>query len=420
MKKVYVYDWFNPSSESERWIGPGNIPVVVPVWVRDIAVEIMVRYRSITCNSWNETDYIGGLKTSGDSYCAFRIFNGGRDKKGRPNRWVLLLVEVDRKPGKADEIISILECDAFRSYVKYALESKALLPRQTPSWESVNVFNETCIPEKETIVGGASSEKAKMYSKSLTSLNQQEGRIWIEKVAETVRVSIYANSTKREKNVSDTSSEVQRSFRGATFMSGEEEVMDRVCSSDENAQNKRRSENPKKGWGMLGIGIFTCIIVAIFFRYSSVFLPNSKGTEEIVPDSRGSLVSRKVLIHETKPMYVFCEKYEQHAIVEDFDVSFLPRNLQFYCPICGLEHKWNPFEKSNGYKFEKYSFSALQEMKKTAQEKSNSAIKPQVPYDSEGKIPVSEFQVLSWTVSFAHCSSESKEISEDDELQKTR
>ncbi len=422
MKKVYVYDWFNPSSESERWIGSGNISVVVPVWIRDIATEIMVRYRSITCNSWNENDYIGGLKTRGDSYCAFRIFNGGRDKRGRPNRWVLLLVEVARKRGKADEIISILECDVFRSYVKCALELKALLPKQSPSWRSVDIFNETLIPEKEIIVGGASSEKAKMYSRSLTSLNQQEGYIWIEKMAETVRLSVYANPTKREKCVSEASSEKQRSFHDSTFASTQREVIDRECRSDESAQNRRRGEIPKKSWAMIGIGIFICIVVAIFFHCSSVFLPNSKRTEEFVP-GKGECLPREGLIHKTKPMCAFCDKYEQLAIVEDFDVSFLPRNSQFYCPICGLEHRWNPFSKSNGRKSEKYSFSALLEMRKTAQEKSDSAIESQLPCEPEGKMPVSEkseIQILSWKISLAPCPSEKKKMLEDDESQKTR
>jgi len=202
--RIYVYDWFNPTSETERWRGRGNAPASVPAWIRAIPTDAMTRFGTLGCNEWSPEDYIGGIKTQGESCCIFRIFDGGRDRKGRPNRWVMLLAEAEKSEICATDIFDALECAVFCDYAHAGIPAQAGVPELMPRWSlHESVVNPALPPPtKKSIVGAEAMSSARQTSLALTSPCDCDGTVWVKKIgAETrawidarrVHVSIFEN-----------------------------------------------------------------------------------------------------------------------------------------------------------------------------------------------------------------------------------
>lgn len=202
--RIYVYDWFNPTSETERWRGRGNAPASVPAWIRAIPTDAMTRFGTLGCNEWSPEDYIGGIKTQGESCCIFRIFDAGRDRKGRPNRWVMLLAEAEKSEICATDIFDALECAVFCDYAHAGIPAQAGVPELMPHWNLHEAVVNPALPPptKKSIVGVEAIVSARKTSLALTSPCDCDGTVWVKKIgAETrawidarrVRVPIFEN-----------------------------------------------------------------------------------------------------------------------------------------------------------------------------------------------------------------------------------
>lgn len=77
-------------------------------------------------------DYFGGWAAIDNVWtCWYRFFNGGRDLRGRPGRYVLVCAFCDRTYGIAIDASSLLNSQAFQPLVADAMCSKPLPPPES-------------------------------------------------------------------------------------------------------------------------------------------------------------------------------------------------------------------------------------------------------------------------------------------------
>lgn len=178
-----LYDAFNPISSSEYWKGAQNIPV----FIREIASDITKQFGTILCNEWSQRDFIGGIKVHEDSIAVFRVINGGRDRHGRPHRWILLVALNSLNEWFATNVLTALECSAFQNQATGIVPPVALLPQEEPKWPlSEKSLTWGC--SKDTIISGVSARgEIEAYSIILTSGKQDNGIILIEYVEGNLR-----------------------------------------------------------------------------------------------------------------------------------------------------------------------------------------------------------------------------------------
>lgn len=191
--KIYLYDFFNSRISGERWIGEGNVPAKVPVWLREIPEDLNEFFPKIECNIWNSGDFIGGIKAFNSEFCVFRIFNGGMDFRGRSNRWVMLAVVGERNEFCATNLWEALNCDVFCSYAQKVVPANAVLPEGFPRWNRHCPVENPTIPRNETCVGLSAKAFAEKCSLALTSTEKVNGCVLVGNVDGNVRTRV--NST---------------------------------------------------------------------------------------------------------------------------------------------------------------------------------------------------------------------------------
>lgn len=357
MKNTYVYDWFNPTDESERWLGRGNVPVNPPTWIRDIALDISVKFRSVACGAWTAADYIGGIKACGNAFCVFRVFNGGRDRKGRPNRWVMLAVESPRGSGIAADVFDALECPVFKAYAERGVPERALVPVNDPLWTSLPWSEFDSIPESATFSGIEATVAAKKYSRTLTASGQDDGIVWVENIRGEVRARVESKNVRKGKSVRANEPSGQGRALGKELPASERMRM-AESSRETSFLTKNKNTVPIVCTVLILVGV---AVVGVLWKGGGgepVKERNvSSGGVELPPETRQS---------KTFPMSTYCTEYEKYIYVPDFDTSYLDEGNRYYCPSCGGEHKWTRFHKSEGKTHDQYQFNVLKKMRESA------------------------------------------------------
>lgn len=174
----FTYDFFDPSSAYAYWTAQNGAPPLS--YIKGIATELTARFGIITCNNWSDSDYIGGLRTMGARTCVFRVLNGGRDRRGRPHRWVLFVAETEAGEWQATDILEALESPVFQQYAKTAVPSPVPMPSAIPKWP-LHPQKSGALPDQLSLTGDDSRQQISKYSLVMTSGPENNSLLVVEK-----------------------------------------------------------------------------------------------------------------------------------------------------------------------------------------------------------------------------------------------
>ena len=177
--KWFTYDFFDPLLPSEKW--QGRKASSVPQYIQDLAVDLPERIGVIRCNDWSTDDYIGGIKTFGSRVCVFRVYNGGRDNRGRPHRWVLLAFENELSQGRSFDVLHALESIVFKQFAAEPVPSPAPFPSSAPECQPSVRINSSPLPDKLSIQGDDAERQIRDVSFWMTSGKAQGALLIVEK-----------------------------------------------------------------------------------------------------------------------------------------------------------------------------------------------------------------------------------------------
>jgi len=175
----FTYDFFDPLLPSEKWQGRNGLPV--PQYVQDLAMDLPGHFDTIPCNDWSTDDYIGGIKTFGSRVCVFRVYNGGRDNRGRPHRWVLLAAENELSQWRSLDVIHALESISFKQYAAASVPSPAPFPSSAPEWQPSVRINSSALPDKLSIQGDDAEKQIRDASVWITSGKARDALLIVQK-----------------------------------------------------------------------------------------------------------------------------------------------------------------------------------------------------------------------------------------------
>jgi hypothetical protein len=163
----YLHDFFDDRSANGYWRGSdGSTP---PPIVKELAEMITSKFGVIESNEWTSADYIGGIRVKEERTCLFRVCNGGRDQRGRPHRWVLLVALVESAQWRGIDVFEVLESPIFRTYCAFAVPSPAPFPAEELRGESKPVDSMGQLPDTFTAHGTEAEVRARDCSRQLTS-----------------------------------------------------------------------------------------------------------------------------------------------------------------------------------------------------------------------------------------------------------
>jgi len=173
----YLHDFFDDRSANGYWRGSdGSTP---PPIVKELAEMITTKLGIIECNEWTSDDYIGGIRVKEAETCVFRICNGGRDQRGRPHRWVLLVALVNSSQWREVDIFEVMESSAFRGYCAGPVPSPAPFPSEALFSESHSTNAMGQLPDSFAVHGTGAEVRARDCSRQLTNASIGFGGILI-------------------------------------------------------------------------------------------------------------------------------------------------------------------------------------------------------------------------------------------------
>ena len=181
--KWHTYDFFDPSDSSQYWTSTDGAPP--PNAVRELAEILPARLGTIACNGWSPADYVGGLRIHDGTVAVFRVFNGGRDRRGRPHRWVLLAASVPVADCRGLDIIAAIESPTFLALANSLFPSPAICPSGRPVFRMVSPIGN--LPAMGEATGDVVPTRAREVSSLMTSAGA-DGLILIEKFADVWRM----------------------------------------------------------------------------------------------------------------------------------------------------------------------------------------------------------------------------------------
>lgn len=190
MMHWFTYDHFNPSSAYDFWTGETN--ALPPPYAKSVVQEdIPAAFPRIDCNSWGADDFIVGMKISGGRVCVFRIFDGGRDRCGRPDRWVMLLAEGEQEDFAGTDLLSAADSATFRDFAATSRAPKATLPTNRIPWtRNPAAADASAHSAAEQIDGELSENEFRTLSVAFSSDAKAEGFIFAKKQGERIAASV--------------------------------------------------------------------------------------------------------------------------------------------------------------------------------------------------------------------------------------
>ncbi|MGN0884604.1 MAG: hypothetical protein ACI4P6_05325 [Candidatus Spyradosoma sp.] len=313
---IYFYDY------SEKWVSDADRwrPKTPPGWVQDIPFTLQEKFADLASRSaaWTPDDYIGGMETHDGNVSFFRVFNGGHDRDNR-SRWVLLVMVLPCSHAKASSLKDVLECDVFRDYAKEKSAANGkTVPDVEPQWKRRSAAGIDVLLEKESGEGAEGTRIAEKYSLGLTSSDDFNGSVLIEKFGEDVRAE--AKTSRKEKSFETKKLESENASKD-------------VISKPDSSQKQASHKASKKG-KIIGVIIIALLVVDVITFFFVFLAPIFKSGE---------------------PYMTICDKENSIVIIPDFQKesgSDLP--VSYGCPLCnGIHHYFRKADlKHKEFKFE--------------------------------------------------------------------
>ena len=131
--KWHIYDFFN-LAENQHWLSEDQ--EACQKVLKQLLPLIKAKFGLLKTNQWAVGEYIGGVIVQGSQAGLFRIYNGGRDHRERPNRWVLLAATGDLSEWRGIDVVEALESPVLRAFGITPVPEAAKLPGGSPLWSN--------------------------------------------------------------------------------------------------------------------------------------------------------------------------------------------------------------------------------------------------------------------------------------------
>ncbi|MGF0069892.1 hypothetical protein [Candidatus Spyradosoma sp. SGI.093] len=178
--RFFTFDYCNPASSSEYWRSSDGS--VVPAYVKGIPGTISEKLDPIFCNDWRGSDRVAGMKIASGRACVFRLYDGGRDRRGRPHRWVIFAAEGAAEELAGTDVVAATESEAFSDFIARARAETIVPPEPEARWERRrhDAAPTEELPKGTTrFFGGDAEARVRRFSETL-SLAGTDGWIFFE------------------------------------------------------------------------------------------------------------------------------------------------------------------------------------------------------------------------------------------------
>lgn len=130
-----VTDFYN---DPNKWYGHGRaLRGNAESALSRSAFRRLLGLRELPGEKLSAENFVGGYELRDGKICLFRACGGGRERNGRPGRWVFLAFEADAKKFGGSDLIGTLTSGAFADYARTPVPPEAPCPPDSEEPEAV-------------------------------------------------------------------------------------------------------------------------------------------------------------------------------------------------------------------------------------------------------------------------------------------